>query len=467
MVEQPRFDSALAEFGQNIAALGSKRLHQPPKGVSDFKGLTAVILSSNGCTFAALVQEDPPAHLHEVFKKTMKIGFFLNQPVWFDGSSYSANYMNLLTFFSALSEQVEQLSLCLPVCRSKSKRGGYHVDFRAARIIGLPFYENEKDVVYKSPLLLVRSATIAIRYMRGWDVTGCASPSLTGSLFTLASRMMGKPVCHLFRGDKTRTLSETYTSGAWRGLFLSGVRCFDYIVRQSLKNGSIGMAVGGSLRRAYGGDGARVVSFAPVLAPEIMSVTQDRAVIYGLGNPAVLMYCGRLSAEKGIFDLIEAMRILHRTKPASYRLRIVGDGPLNKALQVKAAESGLKGFVDFLGMVPMGKRLVDLYLTSDCVVLPSYTEGVPACLVEAMYLGIPVIATSVGSIAELLDHGECGILVEPRKPAMLAEAIQRLSQDGDRRRNFIDKARGKAVWYREENQIQLFLNELRILLPGR
>ena len=135
----------------------------------------------------------------------------------------------------------------------------------------------------------------------------------------------------------------------------------------------------------------------------------------------IVAYVGALSWEKDVGAAVLAVASL-----PGVRLAIVGDGPQRGA--VTAAARGLApGRVDFLGPV------VDPALTlaaADVLVLPSRTEGIPAVLIEAGLSGLPVVATDVGGVREVVVHGETGLLVAPGDETALAGALRRALANG-------------------------------------
>jgi len=110
------------------------------------------------------------------------------------------------------------------------------------------------------------------------------------------------------------------------------------------------------------------------------------------------------------------------------RVLFAGDGPRRDALRQRAQALGIMGHVDFLGVV---HDVAQLLHASDVVVLPSYdvVETLPLSLLEAMACGIPVIASRVGSVPEVVADGETGLLVEPGSAAELAAAINATLED--------------------------------------
>lgn len=117
---------------------------------------------------------------------------------------------------------------------------------------------------------------------------------------------------------------------------------------------------------------------------------------------------GRLSPEKGHAGLLEAFAVLAKDHPAA-RLRLVGSGPEEQALQALSRSLGIVGQVEFVGRLSESEALAEIS-RSDILVLPSLMEGLPVVLMEAMALGVPVIASQVAGIPELVQHDRDGLL---------------------------------------------------------
>ncbi len=140
-------------------------------------------------------------------------------------------------------------------------------------------------------------------------------------------------------------------------------------------------------------------------------------------GPAILV--SRLSAEKDIRTLIQAVPSVLRRIP-QFRLRLVGTGACRPSLEELTAQLGLQQQVEFAGE----KRDVAQELRQACMfVLPSLTEGVSLSLLEAMSVGLPIVATRVGGNVEVVEENRTGLLVSPGSPAALAEAIVTLASD--------------------------------------
>jgi glycosyltransferase involved in cell wall biosynthesis len=133
----------------------------------------------------------------------------------------------------------------------------------------------------------------------------------------------------------------------------------------------------------------------------------------------------RLSPEKDVVNLIRATALAAQ-RAADLRVEVAGDGPCWEELKRLAAELNLGDRIAFLGAV----RDVPALLAGACLfVLPSRSEGIPLTALEAMASGLPVVATRVGGLPEVVDHGVTGLLVSPGDPAALAQAILRVWRD--------------------------------------
>ncbi len=134
-----------------------------------------------------------------------------------------------------------------------------------------------------------------------------------------------------------------------------------------------------------------------------------------------LVCVGRLCVEKGQMVLIEAARILH-DRHIDFELVLAGDGPIRQRLEQRIAEAGLQSHIRITGWLS-SQQVKDEMLASRALVLPSFAEGLPVVIMEALALGRPVISTPVAGIPELLQQGVNGWLVQPGSAEQLAAAM--------------------------------------------
>ncbi|KUF10168.1 glycosyltransferase [Pseudoponticoccus marisrubri] len=149
-----------------------------------------------------------------------------------------------------------------------------------------------------------------------------------------------------------------------------------------------------------------------------------------------IVFVGRLAGVKGVPVLLEALRALD---PDGLRLTVIGDGPDRATLEAQAA--GLP--VDFLGYRSQSE-VAEILATADLFVLPSFAEGVPVVLMEAMAAQVPVVTTRIAGIPELVEHDVSGLLVPPGHATALAEALDALLADPERRRRMGAAGRAKV-----------------------
>jgi len=159
-----------------------------------------------------------------------------------------------------------------------------------------------------------------------------------------------------------------------------------------------------------------------------------------------LLYVGRLTRKKGVEYLISAMRSVKDVD-----LLIVGDGPDRRRLEEMAA--GLR--VKFIGMVSP-EKVYDYLEQAKILILPSLYEGLPNVILEAMSVGVPVIATRVGGVPDVIKDAETGLLVEPGRVKELAISIKKLIKDDDLRRKMSKNLLKEAEKYSWENVVETF-----------
>jgi glycosyltransferase involved in cell wall biosynthesis len=142
---------------------------------------------------------------------------------------------------------------------------------------------------------------------------------------------------------------------------------------------------------------------------------------------AEILCVAAMSRRKGHAVLLDAFASVLAEVPHA-RLTLAGDGKERRTLERRASELGIAHAVRFLGAVEHD-RMTDLYDEADVFCLPSFAEGVPVVLMEAMAMEIPVVATAIMGVPELVDDEVHGLLVPPARPDRLAEALVRLLAD--------------------------------------
>lgn len=186
------------------------------------------------------------------------------------------------------------------------------------------------------------------------------------------------------------------------------------------------------------------ISDAPPLAP-------DESVLAGLGGPIVL-FIGQLTPRKGCDLLIEAMPAVVARHPAASFVVVSHNPAAQAALERRARELGVDGNLRFAGRVSEAQKAA-LLRAAACIAIPSRYEGFGLPLLEAMQAGVPLVASRIPVIDEIVSDGQDGLLVELEQPAALADGILRLLNDVDLRARLIAGGRAKLTREFDEDQL--------------
>ncbi len=238
-----------------------------------------------------------------------------------------------------------------------------------------------------------------------------------------------------------------------------------------------GEASAGSVARALVESAARVTAVCRFAAEDLAAKTglpMDRIEVIAPGvvpfrfsrcapetaGRSNLLFVGRLVPGKGVEFAIRAMAEL----PENVTLTIAGDGPERAALEQLASELALGGRVAFLGEVDTQRQLP---VDAVAMLVPSEHELFGTVAAEASLAGLPVIASSVGGLPEVVDDGVTGYLVPPRDPGAIAQAAQALIGDPARARAMGAAARDKALrLYGVDRMLASYLRVYRSCLAG-
>tara|TARA_B110000467_G_scaffold163795_1_gene190760 strand:- start:4489 stop:5646 length:1158 start_codon:yes stop_codon:yes gene_type:complete len=174
-----------------------------------------------------------------------------------------------------------------------------------------------------------------------------------------------------------------------------------------------------------------------------------------LNEKVNLLYTGRINWEKGLLELIHAFSELKKSRNQLH-LNIVGwennpKKPVEKELRKITLELNISDGVTFHGFKAIGDELNEMYQMADIYVLPSYHEGFPRTIWEAMANSLPVIATTVGSIPFDLIDGQDAILINPKSILEIKMAISKIIINSDLRKRMIQNGRNKAI----ENTLEI------------
>lgn len=254
--------------------------------------------------------------------------------------------------------------------------------------------------------------------------------------FMVTARLAGaKVVCH-YHG----TLHTRFPSGETRSGRLIG----RYLMSAAHRVIVLGPTYQRELSKAWRRND---IAWAPNVADVALfgSIPADTPAPWLARGERAVLFVGRLSAPKGVYDLFDAVpRVLERHPET--RIVLVGvaeSDALEPVVRAEAQRRGIASRTSFLGSLN-GREKAAAFVTSQMIVVPSWTEGFPLVIPEAMAAGLPVIATAVGAIPDFVKDGEDGFLVAPKNPQALADCICRLLEDDGLRRRIGERVRERA-----------------------
>lgn len=251
-------------------------------------------------------------------------------------------------------------------------------------------------------------------------------------------------------GRPTVTTVHGFTGGGWRN------RLYEHVQRRAFRSFDAVIAVSRKLHEQLSASGVseqrlHVIQNAWAGAATALDRTAARTRLGLQQNVLWIGWVGRLSHEKGPDVLLDAMPSL----PDTVHCAFVGDGPLLQKLTERAQQLGVTDRVRFTGRVDNAAALARAF---DCFVLSSRTEGTPIALFEAMAAEVPIVATAVGGVPDVVDDS-CAALVASEQPEQIARAVRQTIENGNvaqrviEARNRLQSRFGSGPWAGQHQQL--------------
>jgi glycosyltransferase involved in cell wall biosynthesis len=308
---------------------------------------------------------------------------------------------------------------------------------RAARLVGLPFYSSGADLS-----AVLRAVPIAIhRFWSALDeldtvwVLGPNPPqALLFALLGLLRRRrvvlgvrqnLPELIRHRRPGRRGVIGAARLLEAAWRGL----ARVVPVIV------------VGADLARRYRGSKAVLDVYVSLLHDADLVAGDGVQRSYD-GDALVMLSVGRLDPEKNPLLMADVLALAVARDPR-WRLAVCGDGSLRGELEARARQLGVADHLTLHGYVPIDDGLWDYYRGAHVLLHVSLTEGVPQVILEAFAARLPVAATDVGGVAELVAGR--GLVSPPSDAAASTDAVMRIASDAELRDRFVAAAYAAAA----------------------
>lgn len=173
--------------------------------------------------------------------------------------------------------------------------------------------------------------------------------------------------------------------------------------------------------------GGKAFTVRPMMQANELDINRGRS--FENRDSFRLLYVGRIVEDKGLFDLIDALEILHSIQSRNFSMSFVGDGIDLPRMQATVEKSPLHGKVFFHGNVTDKERMAEFFRDSDLFVLPTHHEGFPRVIYEAMIFSTPIVTTFVGTIPYLMkDRFNC-FKIESKDPYSIATVLGEIFGD--------------------------------------
>ena len=388
------------------------------------------------------------------------VAFFVNGPAYLVGQRVYMHTPNMLGLPLAMASQGIHVVICGPAFEVPSPPGQSEPLSEQLAFYPLPGYVGHTQLITRSPGLAAATLLSVVRGVTRWDAVGVVAPSAYGLLLAIVGMLRKRRVFLYIRGNTRETLRREYGGRDWqRRAILSAFTLLDTVTRIFARAGVLTFTMGEALARLY--RGPRVYSVRGYGRPEIAAEVGAPPILTPADMRQVV-YVGRLSREKGVDVLVRAIGLL-RDQGCEMSLTIAGDGPERSALLGLVATLGLERSVVFMGHVCSVQELRAVYLAAGIVAVPSYTEGIPVAMIEAMGLGRLIVASNVGGIPSVIRSGENGYMVPPGSSRHLAQALLHAKADIQRSQRLAAAAYAEAQHLTVDRQAEFMLQKV---FPG-
>jgi glycosyltransferase involved in cell wall biosynthesis len=357
-------------------------------------------------------------------------------------------------YFSGLAKFIDEVWLFLPQAPI-DRPLGYHLTENNIQVIPLPIFHKEYDGYLRLPKILRRLSS-----MSKCDLVNVRLPSLHGILGYGTARRLDKPVFASIVGDTRQVIEASDYHGVRRllGRIIATYheKTIQHIVERvpAITNGSL------LFEQYNSGAHALYQTVTTTLTEDVISPRADSCQTDTIN----LLFVGQVIRAKGVPTLIETVRRL-ASQSFSTHLDIVGDGQIEE-MKALARFHAVTPFITFHGHLHWGPDLFERYRAADIFVFPTvYGEGTPRVILEAMSQGLPVIASQIAGIPDVVVDQENGLLIPPGSVEEMTSQIITVVHNDKLRKNLITEAIRTARQHTLHNQTQRMLDNLAPHFP--
>lgn len=390
----------------------------------------------------------------------LKLAVFVDQLFWFDGEYFSTNeaFIKFITAFTPFTEHI----LCFGRVADELKTAQYVLDAKSIDVCRLPFYPDIYALIKNGFLILYKSCTIFSKNIDEYDLVLLCVPNPLSYLFAYICIYKKKPFFMLVRQNIVEMVRHQ-NAGLKKVVAVCIARLLEKLFQCLAKN-HVTFIKGHEIYQKY-----KMHDYSPVFKTSYSLISQEdiaqsRVVHNFMRHDSThthVLYVGRLDPGKGLEHLLAAMHLILLERREGMTLHLVGSGRLETELRQQAQELQLAEHIKFHGYIAHGEELLALYRASSVFVLPSLSEGLPLVLLEAMACGVPIVATRVGGIPDIISDGVHGLLVQPGEPHALACAMRRLIVNELLRQQLRENAFAHVAQYTLEAQRDQMLATLQ------
>jgi glycosyltransferase involved in cell wall biosynthesis len=329
-------------------------------------------------------------------------------------------------FMTGLRPLVARLVL---VGRLDPQPGRSHYPLGAdVEFVGLPYYTS---LVHPREVFMSLAGSVRRfwRLLDGVDAVWLLGPYAHTLAFVVIALVRRRRVVLGVRQDLPRYVRSRHPDKRWMHLAADAL---EFSFRALARRLPV-VVVGADLAERYAAS-PRLHELMVSLVAEAELVAEPEAIARTEKPVRRLLSVGRLDREKNPMLLLDVLSAMQAADP-SWRLVVVGEGPMRAQLEARTAELGLTQAVELRGYVPIDGELPRLYRAADAFLHISWTEGVPQVLFEAFAAGLPVVATDVGGVARAV--ADAALLIPPGDADAAASALTRLADDLPLRRELV------------------------------